>query len=326
MVRSEFSYLWWLTVLLFMSAGCAVSIERITFSILRPPDIPLAPESKVLLLGFAGEDVALASRLDGLFMQGLRADTTVILIEPREALRVLSRWGYTTGTLSDSLAVAVGKAVGADIVVAGKLERRYTEVYGEEKKYQVVEAFRPAGNAMQIRLDTVPYYEPYINQIADLRSVLRLISLKNGVGQPQGAVRSVDTLHVVLPAPVQKPPKGAVVVDRITPALVDRALSTLADRLVGLFVGRMVVLSRSVYHRPDDAEGLTAIRTANWGEAQRFWERLTQEKPDNAAAWNNLAIVYEAMGLPEEARKAYRKALTLAPRDTTILRNSREVP
>lgn len=312
--------------MLLMSVGCAVSIEPITFSAPRPPDIPLAPESKVLHLGFTGDDIELASRLDGLFMQGLRADadTAVLLIEPREALRVLSRWGYTPGVLSDSLAVEVGKAVGADIVVVGRLERRYTEVYGEEKKYRVVEAFRPAGNAMQIRLDTVPYYEPYINQIADLRSILRMVSLRNGVGARHQVVHSVDTLHVVLPAPVPKPPKGAVVVARITPALVDRVLSKLADRLVGLFAGRTAALSRYVYRRPNDAEGLTAIRAANWGEARRSLERLTQEKPDNAPAWNNLAVVYEAMGLQEEARNAYRKALALAPRDKAILQNSSE--
>lgn len=312
--------------MLLLSVGCAASVEPITFSVTRPPVIPLSPESKVLHLGFAGEETELASRLDGLFVRGLRTNRSMTILEPGAALRGLAGWSHSTNALSDSLIVEAGLAVDADIVVVGRLARRYTEQYGEEKKYRVVEAFRPSGNAMQIRLDSMPYYEPYINQIADLQCVLRVIPSRQGAESLVGAVGSVDTLHVVLPAPVIKPPKGAVVVDRITPVLADRALSKLADNLVGLFARRTVMLSRQVHRRVDDGAALTALRAGDWGGARRSWERLTQEKPDNAAAWNNLAVVYEALGLQEDARKAYRKALDLAPRDTAIRANSHELP
>ena len=46
-----------------------------------------------------------------------------------------------------------------------------------------------------------------------------------------------------------------------------------------------------------------------------------QVDPTYAAAWNDLAIVYEQLGAHHRARAAYQRALALAPKDADIQQN-----
>jgi hypothetical protein len=306
-------------------AGCAASLETVAFAVRRPPMLGLMEGRRVAILGFNGEDIGLAGRIDALVTRRLHADTTVTFITPIEVLRVLSRHAYIPGQIPDTLALAVGGMVAADVVLIGWVGHVYTEQYGEEKKYRMAETFRPGGTgSMQIRLDSVPYYEPYIDQVATLRGTLRMLDVATGQEKSRESVSYTDTLRVVLPTPVEKPPKGPVAVERITPGLEDKTVLGLIDRLVQTFVWHDVRLNRYVYRNvPGGAAGLSALSSGDWPRARMIWEQSVQEEPDNPAVWNNLAVAYEATGQTAEARKAYEKALALNPGATAILHNSR---
>jgi len=283
-------------------------------------------KSRVACLGFNGADLALAGQLNAFFMRRLNTNTTFVLVEPLRVAQAFAGRAYRPGDISDTQAVSIGRDVGAQIVMIGRLEARFTETYGEEKKYRMEESFRPSGGAtMQIRLDNVPYYEPYIDQRAALFGILRVLDVETGEERRRESVRIADTLHVVLTKPIENPPKEPVVVERITPALADRVVVRLADLLADRFSWRSVALSRQIYRNVQGGEaGLAAVLRADWAQAREIWESMVREAPQNAKAWNNLAVVYEAIGESESALSAYEKALSLAPLDKRILANSRQ--
>lgn len=95
---------------------------------------------------------------------------------------------------------------------------------------------------------------------------------------------------------------------------------------LGLIVG---VLSAAPAVKADtrgDAEvqvafGIPVAQAGLWREARLRFERAVQVDPTYAAAWNDLAIVYEQLGAHHRARAAYQRALALAPKDADIQQN-----
>jgi Tfp pilus assembly protein PilF len=67
--------------------------------------------------------------------------------------------------------------------------------------------------------------------------------------------------------------------------------------------------------------GITVAQQGLWREAIYRWERAVELDPSYAAAYNNLAIAYEAMGDAAKAKAAYEKALALSPKSTLIRQN-----
>jgi len=58
-----------------------------------------------------------------------------------------------------------------------------------------------------------------------------------------------------------------------------------------------------------------------WNEA-RFWlEKARDLNPENASVHNNLGVVYEYLGLKEEAGASYGRARELDPKSKTIQEN-----
>ena len=59
-----------------------------------------------------------------------------------------------------------------------------------------------------------------------------------------------------------------------------------------------------------------AIKTARaglWNEAIFRWKQVLSIDPDNAIAYNNLGVGYEALGKIDEAETAYQRATELDP-------------
>jgi Tfp pilus assembly protein PilF len=67
--------------------------------------------------------------------------------------------------------------------------------------------------------------------------------------------------------------------------------------------------------------GIVAVQHGLWREAEFRFERATDLDSTYAAAFNNLAVVYEQSGRMEEAARAYRKALALDPDNSDIQLN-----
>jgi Flp pilus assembly protein TadD len=67
--------------------------------------------------------------------------------------------------------------------------------------------------------------------------------------------------------------------------------------------------------------GLHVAQKGLWQEARFRFERAVELDPDNAAAYNNLAVSLEEMGEFDKARAAYQKALALKPKDVYIQQN-----
>jgi Tfp pilus assembly protein PilF len=67
--------------------------------------------------------------------------------------------------------------------------------------------------------------------------------------------------------------------------------------------------------------GIEMAQRGLWREAVFRWQRAVEIDPTYAEAFNNLAIGYEHAGDLGEARKAYEKALTLAPNNAQIRQN-----
>jgi Flp pilus assembly protein TadD len=73
-------------------------------------------------------------------------------------------------------------------------------------------------------------------------------------------------------------------------------------------------------HRQVDF-GLTVAQKGLWQEARFRFERAVALDPQNAAAYNDLAVSLEQMGEFAKARQAYEKALALKPGDVYIQQN-----
>jgi len=67
--------------------------------------------------------------------------------------------------------------------------------------------------------------------------------------------------------------------------------------------------------------GIRVAQQGLWREAVYRWERAVELDPTYAAAFNNLAIAYEAQGRVDKAKAAYEKAVALAPKNTFIRQN-----
>lgn len=299
--------------------GCAASSIPVRFTTIQAPIIEMTRGRTIANLGFNGDDLSLNDRISFLFTRRLEADTTMTVIDSREILRVLSRHTYTAGQISDSLVLAVGQTIDADLVLIGDVEKVYTEQYGEEKKYRMEEAITPSG----FRLIDVPFYEPSIDQAATLIATLRTIQVSSGQSINEKFVRVSDTLHVVLPTRIENPPIGVIPVENITPHLSNKVRTELINQLIATFAWHQVIVTREIYEKikPNNAD-IAALRGGDWAKARTIWEQAVQDDPDNAAAWNNLGVAYEQARMPNEAQQAYDRALALKPKDKMILRNS----
>lgn len=67
--------------------------------------------------------------------------------------------------------------------------------------------------------------------------------------------------------------------------------------------------------------GIRVAQQGLWREAVYRWERAAELDPTYAAAFNNLAIAYEAQGSFAKAKEAYEKALAIDPKNTYIRQN-----
>ena len=67
--------------------------------------------------------------------------------------------------------------------------------------------------------------------------------------------------------------------------------------------------------------GINVAQRGLWREAIYRWQKATEIDPTYAAAYNDLAIAYEHEGQLDKARKAYEKALELAPNNSQIRQN-----
>ena len=307
---------------LICSSFACVATQPETFQVSRSPLLGLSDARRVASLGFNGEDIKINARLDYLFTQQLLADSTMMVADPQSVLRELTGRAYITGHITEFLALAVGRAVHADVVLIGTLSHIFTERYGEEKKFRLIETLRPGSGRMQLRLADVPYWEPYIDQKAALSATIRALDTTTGREIGSDRVTYSDSLRIVLPAIVENPPEAAVIVARIIPGLLDKATAGLARRLADKFVLLTVPITRYVNHKiKGGGDGLHALMQGDWEQAQTVWERMVREEPENPGAWNNLAITYELTDRVPDALEAYDRALALRPNDKTIRRN-----
>lgn len=67
--------------------------------------------------------------------------------------------------------------------------------------------------------------------------------------------------------------------------------------------------------------GIQSAKKELWDEAIFRWKKVLTERPDSAAAHNNLAVAYELKALWDEAKKEYELALKYAPGDEYIQAN-----
>lgn len=67
--------------------------------------------------------------------------------------------------------------------------------------------------------------------------------------------------------------------------------------------------------------GINVAQRGLWREAIYRWEKAVELDPTYAAAYNDLAIVYEHEGQLDKARKAYEKAIELSPNNEPIRQN-----
>ena len=59
--------------------------------------------------------------------------------------------------------------------------------------------------------------------------------------------------------------------------------------------------------------GIKTAQAGLWNEAIFRWKQVISIEPDNAVAYNNIGVGYEALGKIEEAKAAYQRATELDP-------------
>ena len=303
--------------------GCAASSFSVRFDVYRSPLLGLpAGDGTISFVGFNGSDLALNNLTGYLFSRALVDDPNLPTIEMRPVLRTLSRHPHEAGQVSDSLALVVGGEMNAGITLIGDLERNYTEEYGEVKVFRVEEAIGVGLGRSDIRFLNKAYVLSHIDQTAVITATLRAygVGSKRLIGSY--SVTESEIYRTVLPEPAESPPEGAVSVEIVAPVLTEVLARRIVDRLMAAIVREDVQVSRRLIPAGNRA-GVAAAREGNWSRAKVIWEGLVEVDPNNAEAWNNLAVAYERSGRLADAAAAYRSALSMRPGDRTIQVNSR---
>ncbi len=303
--------------------GCAASSLSVRFDVYRSPLLGLPGEQETIaLLGFNGTDLALNNLTGFLFARALVSNPTLTAIEMRPVLRTLSRHPHEAGQLPDSLALVVGREINADIALVGALERAYTEAYGEVKVFREEEAMEVGLGRTDIKIVNKSYIVPHIDQTAVMTATLRAYDVGSNELIGSFSVTETESYRTVLPEPVESPPEGSISVEIVSPMLTEVIARRIVNRLMASIVREDVQVSRRLI--PDgNRAGIAAAREGNWSRAEVIWEGLVEEDPNNAEAWNNLAVAYERSGRLADAAAAYRSALSMRPGDRTIQVNSR---
>lgn len=303
--------------------GCAASSLSVRFDVYRSPLLGLPGEEETIaLLGFNGTDLALNNLTGFLFARALVADSTLTAIEMRPVLRTLSRHLHEAGQIPDSLALIVGREINADITLVGDLERAFTEAYGEVKVFREEEAMEVGLGRTDIKIVNKSYIVPHIDQTAVMTVTLRAYDVGSNELLGSFSVTETGSYRTVLPEPVASPPEGTISVEIVSPMLTEVIARRIVDRLMDSIVREEVRVSRRLIPAGSRG-GVTAAREGNWSGAVAIWEGLVVANPDNAEAWNNLAVAYERSDRRIDAAAAYRSALSLRPGDRTIQVNSR---
>ena len=304
-------------------SGCAASSLSVRFDAYQSPLPGLAgEEGTISFVGFNGTDLALNNLTGYLFARAMVSDSTLSTIEMRPVLRTLSRHSYEAGRVSDSLALVVGREMSAAVTLIGHLERAYTEEYGEVKVFREEEAMEVGLGRADIKFINKSYVVPHVDQTAVVTATLRAYRIRSNTLIAGYSVTESETYRTVLPEPVEAPPEGAVSVEFVSPVLTEVLARRIVDRLMtALAPERIQVTRRLIVSR--DSGALSAARTGDWSRAVSIWEGIVAENPNDAAAWNNLAVAYERSGRRTEAEAAYRSALSARPGDRTIRSNER---
>lgn len=303
--------------------GCAASALSVRFDVYRSPLLGLpGEEESIALLGFNGTDLALNNLTGFLFARALVSDSTLTAIEMRPVLRTLSRHPHEAGRIPDSLALIVGREINADITLVGDLERAYTEAYGEVKVFREEEAMEVGLGRTDIKIVNKSYIVPHIDQTAVMTATLRAYDVGSNELLGSFSVTETESYRTVLPEPVEAPPEGTVSVEIVSPMLTEVIARRIVGRLMDSIVRAEVQVTRRLVP-VGNRGGSSAAREGNWSGAVAIWEGLVEVDPDNAGAWNNLAIAYERSGRRTDAAAAYRSALSSRPGDRTIQVNSR---
>lgn len=101
-----------------------------------------------------------------------------------------------------------------------------------------------------------------------------------------------------------------------------RSLKLIGAALVLAAVSATPVLAGNRKAAKEQVDfGIRVAQQGLWREAVYRWERAVELDPSYAAAFNNLAIAYEAQGSFTKAKDAYEKAVALDPKNTYIRQN-----
>ena len=299
--------------------GCASTSLSVRFNVNQSPLLGLSGEGTIAPLGFNGTDLALNNLTGFLFARALAADTTLSTIEIRPVLRILSRHPHEAGQIPDSLAMVVGSELNAEIALIGELERDYLEEYGEEKVFRQEEVLGRSG----IRLIHRAYFRPYIDQSADITATLRAYRVDSNTLMGNYTVTESGTYRTMLPEPVEAPPEEAISVEIVSPALTESLARRIVSRLMASLVQEQIPVTRRLFVTMDNG-AISAVREGDWSRAGMIWEETVANDPNDATAWNNLAVAYERSGRRIDAEGACRRALAAKPDDMTIQFNCRE--
>lgn len=303
--------------------GCAASSHSVRFDAYQSSLPGLAgEEGTISFVGFNGTDLGLNNLTGYLLARAMVSDSTLPTIEMRPVLRTLSRHPHEAGRIPDSLALVVGREMSADITLIGDLERAYTEEYGEVKVFREEEAMEVGLGRTDIKFINKSYVVPHVDQIAVVTATLRAYRIRSNTLIAGYSVTESEEYRTVLPEPVEAPPEGAVSVEFVSPMLTEVLARRIVARLMAaLAPERIEVTRRLIVTR--DGGALSAAREGDWSRAVTIWEGIVAEDPDDAAAWNNLAVAYERSGRRTDAEAAYRSALSARPGDRAIRSNER---
>jgi tetratricopeptide (TPR) repeat protein len=82
-----------------------------------------------------------------------------------------------------------------------------------------------------------------------------------------------------------------------------------------LTINRLALLAPDVVDVRFEQAAL-AMRLKRWTEALLALRVVTEQRPDDARAWHNLAVAHQALGHLSDARQAWDRTLALAPAST----------
>jgi len=288
---------------------------------LKPAKYDVSDIKRIAVVDFQGPKQS-GNAIAALFTDKLWKTQYFQMVEREKIEQVLEEHAFNmSGAVDDATIVEFGKILGVDAIVVGNVSSYTTrDTRGKEKvkkevftgKYEkdaqgnFIYEKNKAGKKVKKKIYKEELVDQqYLMRESNVAVSYRMIEIQTAEirasDQGQRSFKKKYTTNLE-----KLPSKGSL-------------LNNLSDQIVAGFIPNLVphrITLRKSLEKDNDAVnlGINFAKNGLWNEAIQSWESEVKNHPDNAKAFYNLGIAYEALGEIDKAEGAYRSAMRIKPK------------